>query len=204
MRYRRRPRATPGFTLIELTAVIALCVALAAVVTATYLHVRGKSHQSACVANLRQLGTAFRLYANDHEGLSPPYFTECDVGGPEAATYADGALFELMRPYGAAAETWLCPADPFAGRTAPYANCRVDHRLTSYVALCGWTGQDILSPPEWAVFESGPLKGLPHILAFDELAWHFGGREYLLLDGSVQWVREPREERRHRHPLTRH
>lgn len=60
-----------GFTLIELLVVIAIIAVLAAVLFPVFSRAREKARQTACTSNLRQIGTAFALYAQDNDELLP-------------------------------------------------------------------------------------------------------------------------------------
>lgn len=55
-----------GFTLIELLVVIAIIAVLASLLFPGLGRAKAKAHQAACWNNLRQLGIATRLYAEDH------------------------------------------------------------------------------------------------------------------------------------------
>jgi prepilin-type N-terminal cleavage/methylation domain-containing protein/prepilin-type processing-associated H-X9-DG protein len=67
-----RPRGRSGFTLIELLVVIAIIAILAAILFPVFAQVREKARQTSCLSNLKQLGTAMQMYANDQDGFYPP------------------------------------------------------------------------------------------------------------------------------------
>jgi general secretion pathway protein G len=67
--YRRR--ATVGFTLIELLTVIAIIAVLAAILIPAVSKVRSKANMTKSVSNLRQLGAAGLLRANENNGFYP-------------------------------------------------------------------------------------------------------------------------------------
>jgi prepilin-type N-terminal cleavage/methylation domain-containing protein/prepilin-type processing-associated H-X9-DG protein len=60
-----------GFTLIELLVVIAIIAILAAILFPVFAQAREAARKSSCTSNLKQLGTAFIMYATDYDGLLP-------------------------------------------------------------------------------------------------------------------------------------
>src|SRR5690349_21986578 len=90
-----------GFTLIELlvnSAIIAILVAILAPVLA---EVRESMRRYGCISNLRQLGTATAMYAQDYdEQYAAPHTT------------VRGWLPDLHESYLRNWRVWLCPSDP--------------------------------------------------------------------------------------------
>ncbi len=63
-----------GLTLVELLVVIGLILFITATfIFPAYERARGKATEVVCVSNLRQIGQALLMYAQDHDGLVPPY-----------------------------------------------------------------------------------------------------------------------------------
>ncbi|MBS1708047.1 MAG: prepilin-type N-terminal cleavage/methylation domain-containing protein [Armatimonadetes bacterium] len=60
-----------AFTLIELLVVIAIIAILAALLFPVFARSKETAKKSACLSNLKQLGTAFALYLGDHDGVYP-------------------------------------------------------------------------------------------------------------------------------------
>ena len=65
-----------AFTLIELLTVIAIIGILAAILIPTLSAVRESARSANCTSNLRQIGQAMYMYAEDHDGQAPPAFNE--------------------------------------------------------------------------------------------------------------------------------
>src|SRR5690242_4015403 len=62
-----------GFTLIELLVVIAIIAILAAILFPVFSAARKRAKLTGCVANLKQIGLATIMYANDHGDMIPSY-----------------------------------------------------------------------------------------------------------------------------------
>jgi prepilin-type N-terminal cleavage/methylation domain-containing protein len=60
-----------AFTLVELLAVIAILALLTAILFPVFARARESGRRTACVSNQRQLGLAFAMYAQDHDGAYP-------------------------------------------------------------------------------------------------------------------------------------
>jgi len=60
-----------GFTLIELLVVVAIIALLVSILVPSLNKARELAKSALCQSNLRSIGTAFHVYANDHNGTLP-------------------------------------------------------------------------------------------------------------------------------------
>src|SRR5438093_13107743 len=65
--YKRR-----AFTLIELLVVIAIIAILAAILFPVFAQAREKARTATCSSNLKQIGIAVVMYAQDYDETYPP------------------------------------------------------------------------------------------------------------------------------------
>jgi len=56
-----------GFTLIELLVVIAIIAILAAILFPVFAKAREKARAITCISNMKELGLAFMMYAQDYD-----------------------------------------------------------------------------------------------------------------------------------------
>lgn len=70
---RRTVRGTgrPGFTLVELLVVIGIIALLVAILMPALSKARGQAQWAACLSNLKQLGNALQMYAQENKGYLP-------------------------------------------------------------------------------------------------------------------------------------
>jgi len=94
--HRTSARRAPAFTLIELLVVVAIIGILAAMLLPAMSRGKTKAYNTVCINQLRQLGAATRLYAEDNDNRMPkaeilptmpidpqnPLPRICDVLGP--------------------------------------------------------------------------------------------------------------------------
>jgi prepilin-type N-terminal cleavage/methylation domain-containing protein len=66
-----RPQRPAGFTLVELLVVIGIIAVLLAILLPVTKRVREQAQLTACQSNLRQIGQAFQMYANDNKDRYP-------------------------------------------------------------------------------------------------------------------------------------
>src|SRR3982750_3360923 len=75
-------RSRSGFTLIELLVVIAIIAILAAILFPVFAQAREKARQTACMSNVKQIGTALTMYVQDYEETMPRAFSGGTAASP--------------------------------------------------------------------------------------------------------------------------
>ncbi len=101
---RRYPR---GFTLIELLVVVSIISLLAAILLPVFFQAREKARQAACASNLRQIGAAATLYAQEWDELMVG--TEQEEGSEEEEG-REWYWADLLQAYTKNFQVFACPS----------------------------------------------------------------------------------------------
>jgi prepilin-type N-terminal cleavage/methylation domain-containing protein/prepilin-type processing-associated H-X9-DG protein len=95
-----------GFTLIELLVVIAIIAILAAFLFPVFAQAREKARQTACLSNLRQIGSAMLMYTEDHDGFYPPVLGR----EPQHRFLYESTWLARLQPYVKNLGVFVCPS----------------------------------------------------------------------------------------------
>ena len=126
--FRKRPPR--GFTLVELLVVIGIIALLISILLPALQKAKDAANSAACQSNLRQLTTAFIMFANEHKNRLPG--NKHDVTNPDKEK-----------------TDWLCGDEPYSGGTSTQNRITQLHKGTVYkylkskkVYVCPSGGQD--------------------------------------------------------------
>ncbi len=176
-----------GFTLIELLVVVAVIAILVALAFPAYHAAIGARNESQVLSNMRQVGSAFILYANDHSYILPGRVTAANGVVPNKWPYLIGQYLGDVRVYASVFDTqnWIV-----RGLTAADAMSNTSNN-TSYI-MNGYNDLNAFNTPVTIRLNAFPdtsdiiLLGVPKIGIHDQFYMDFeegpNGNENDVLD----------------------
>jgi prepilin-type N-terminal cleavage/methylation domain-containing protein/prepilin-type processing-associated H-X9-DG protein len=145
-----------GFTLIELLVVIAIIAVLAAILFPVFAAARERAQSAACINNLNQIGSAFALYSEDWEEVSPLFFSKSRL--------KDYVGFSLLAKYlqKPGQGVWICPSDTLRETAPEDWDPLFDDYYSSYAPSAQFFGLVTYSnPPGWTTDKGVNIYGRP-------------------------------------------
>jgi prepilin-type N-terminal cleavage/methylation domain-containing protein/prepilin-type processing-associated H-X9-DG protein len=101
-----------AFTLIELLVVIGIIGILASLLMPAFSRAKGKASDIKCISNLRQIGIALSIYADENQGRLP--YAERVPTSPVTPTNVLPRIVDVLSNHvGGAVAIFRCPRDRF-------------------------------------------------------------------------------------------
>ncbi|MFW6438070.1 MAG: DUF1559 domain-containing protein [Armatimonadota bacterium] len=196
-----------GFTLIELLVVIAIIAILAAILFPVFARAREKARQSSCLSNMKQLGLAAMMYAQDYdEHLNLQYHSTSGDAEELIEPGGRSVWYVYLEPYLNNREILTCPSqvndyfyvqgggssmrvyDPALGYGWNYNFCYIQPvklariaEPASVVLLCEQDGA--LPYGRW--FNEADSGNKNFIWKYNR---HNDGANYTFCDGHAKWM----------------
>jgi prepilin-type N-terminal cleavage/methylation domain-containing protein/prepilin-type processing-associated H-X9-DG protein len=177
-----------GFTLIELLVVIAIISILAGIMFPVFAKSRDTARETVCLSNIRQIGTALRLYADDYDNQLP----WCNDTTVINAQTGDFFTWEdIIKPFLKSAKILVCPGSSFPSTSSDSGHqLKIGHygcnRLIMKPAVA-YIEMNIARPAEtYLIMDSGSYVIQPNYIVDPSYNPHSGWFRYL--PGSASYI----------------
>ena len=194
MKPRPANQNTVAMTLTEVVVIIAVLAVLAVLFLPVLAISKHKRNRIGCVSNLRQIGIAYKVWADDNGGKYPMQISVTNGGAMElVATGNVVATFQIMSNVLSDPVLLSCPEDGGYFATTNFSADFTARNISYFVGLDAMDTQPqtLLSGDDNLVVNGTKARsGILNLHTNDSLAWtgerHGGEGNIGLADGSVQ------------------
>jgi prepilin-type N-terminal cleavage/methylation domain-containing protein/prepilin-type processing-associated H-X9-DG protein len=194
-----------GFTLIELLVVIAIIAILAAILFPVFAQAREKARMSACLNNMKQIGTGIYNYLGDWDDCYPmnryPDKYASNVNTPSGLDGSHTWWKTSVTPYIKSVSVFKCPSNP-NGELLDYSGYPISYAYNGGAFweypdnVYGPTSMSDIKDPAGTVFILETLNGAcpdmgPWCLN-DPKSWinrHNKGSNFIFADTHAKWMK---------------
>jgi prepilin-type N-terminal cleavage/methylation domain-containing protein/prepilin-type processing-associated H-X9-DG protein len=204
------PIVKAAFTLLEILVVLTIIAILAAIAVPATTRMSEYAARMRSVSNMRQIGVAAHLYANDHNSQLPGHPVDLGTGDANAATWPQ-LLCEYLSP--SDPRVFLDPTDPTTSKLplptvlSPTVN-NTGYLYNGFDDLASGDQPLTMIPltrlvtPSQVVLIAQKSKGvsdfyvdvlsqpLTTVVADLNEAAYDGGAHYLFADGSIRFIKQ--------------
>ncbi len=190
-------RNRQGITIVEVLVCVVVVFPLVGLLLVESLKCKGKAPRITCVSGLKQIGLAYRMWANDNAGQFPwqVSMTASNSGTQEfALTSETWRQFQIISNELNTPKVLVCPSDKGRTRVSDWASFTNNAHLSYFVGLDASEifPQSILSGDRNLTVSNKAAQGILFLKPGDTLGWtkaiHEGQGNFGLGDGSVQMI----------------
>lgn len=198
-------RRKRGFTLIELLVVIAIIAILAAILFPVFARAREQARKISCVSNLKQIGTASMMYAQDYDesysdsrmatdaldgagcsniGKANGYYGAAHIQcwgdrlyspGTSTTTKVLAGYVVALMPYVKNTQVFICPSDSRVSRWITGSESTSYYQRHAHDTYAAINGGSV---------RMATIQRPAQLAYFVEECWHAGGKDPYAWNGT--------------------